>query len=80
MPGTVSEFNPIREIIRPMFNPCSASGVALPTITSSTLFGSKLGTSAINFCTTRAPNSSARIFLKSPLGAFPTAVLYPLII
>src|SRR5690606_34774196 len=31
MPGTLSVSNPINEIMRPTFNPCSASGVAFPT-------------------------------------------------
>ena len=40
IPGTFTVFNPIKEIIRPIFNPCSASGVAFPTITSSIRSGS----------------------------------------
>ena len=40
IPGTLSVSKPINEIIRPTLSPCSASGVALPTITSSTRVGS----------------------------------------
>ena len=46
-PGTSSIFNPIKEINRPIFNPCSASGMAFPTITSSIRVLSKWGNSFI---------------------------------
>src|SRR3546814_5482628 len=35
IPGTFSVFRLSREIILPRFNPCSASGVSFPTMTSS---------------------------------------------
>ena len=34
IPGTLTVLSPNNEIILPIFRPCSASGVALPTITS----------------------------------------------
>ena len=46
-PGTSVTFNPIKEIKRPTFKPCSASGIAFPTMTSSILFLSKSGNSFI---------------------------------
>ena len=46
-PGTSSTFKPIREITLAIFKPCSASGVAFPTITSSILVLSNCGTSLI---------------------------------
>ncbi|CAI8218778.1 MAG: Uncharacterised protein [Cryomorphaceae bacterium] len=46
-PGTSSTFNPISEITLAIFKPCSASGVAFPTITSSILVLSSSGTSFI---------------------------------
>ena len=79
-PGTLSVFKPISETIRAIFKPCSASGVALPTITSSICSLSKLGTEATKALTTSAANSSARVNRKTPLGALPTAVRYPAMI
>ena len=46
-PGTSFTFNPIKEIKRPTFRPCSASGIAFPTITSSIRVLSKSGNSFI---------------------------------
>ena len=60
IPGTLSVFNPINEIIRPTFNPCSASGVAFPTMTSSTRNLSNSGTLAIKCLITSAAKSSGR--------------------
>ena len=48
-PGTSSTFNPIKEINRATFSPCSASGIAFPTITSSILVLSKSGNSFIMY-------------------------------
>ena len=79
-PGTLSVSNPIKEIIRATFSPCSASGVALPTITSSISSLSRLGTAETRFLITSAANSSARVKRNTPRGAFPTAVLYAAII
>mmetsp|Transcript_9402 Transcript_9402/g.12796 ORF Transcript_9402/g.12796 Transcript_9402/m.12796 type:complete len:311 (-) Transcript_9402:77-1009(-) len=60
MPGTFTESNPIKEIIRPTFKPCSASGVAFPTITSSIRSLSNCGTSFMMCFTTSAAKSSGR--------------------
>ena len=79
-PGTSSIFSPMREISLPTFNPCSASGIALPTITSSIVLLSKPSIWLIINSIVSAANSSGLLNLKKPLGAFPTAVLYPLII
>ena len=75
-PGTSSTFNPIKEINRPTFKPCSASGMALPTITSSIRVLSKSGNSFIMNSMVSAANSSGLLNLKTPFGALPTAVLY----
>ena len=77
IPGTLSVSNPIKEIIRPTFNPCSASGVALPTITSSILSLSNCGTVDIKCLITSAAKSSGRENLNPPLPAFPIADLKP---
>ena len=42
-PGTSSTLSPIREINLATLKPCSASGIALPTIKSSINFLSKSG-------------------------------------
>ena len=47
-PGIWSVSKLINEINLPTFRPCSASGIAFPTIRSSILFGSNSGTSAIS--------------------------------
>ena len=46
-PGTSSTSRPIKEIILATFSPCSASGIAFPTITSSILDLSSSGNSFI---------------------------------
>ena len=60
---------------RATFKPCSASGIALPTIKSSILSLSNCGKSAINFSITFAAITSGLVNLKLPFGALPTAVL-----
>ena len=64
-------------IILPNCNPCSASGTALPTITSSTNFGSTAGKVFIKPLMTSMANSSERMNLKPPFLLFVTAVLKP---
>jgi len=59
-----------------MFNPCEPSGIALPTITSSILLGSKFGNSFIMYLMVSAANSSVLLKRNTPFGALPTAVLY----
>ena len=69
--------NPIKEIILPIFNPCSASGVAFPQITSSIFSLSNSGTEDTKCLITSAAKSSGRVNLKTPLPDFPTADRYP---
>ena len=61
MPATFSVPNPMSEINLPTFKPCSASGMALPTITSLMRSLSRLGSSAINDFITSAAKSSGRV-------------------
>ena len=75
-PGTLSVSRPIKEIIRATFKPCSPSGVALPTITSSISSFSKFGNWETICLITSAARSSARVKRKTPRGALPTAVRY----
>ena len=77
IPGTFTVSNPISEIILPMFNPSSASGVAQPAITSSIVSLSRFGTESTKCLITSAAISSGRMNLNTPLGAFPTADLKP---
>ena len=77
MPGTLSVCKPMSEIKRPMLSPCSPSGIALPTITSSTSSLSICGNCVIKCSMTFAAKSSGRTKRKPPLLALPTAVLYP---
>ena len=65
------------EIILPTCKPCSASGTALPTITSSILFTSNCGIVANNPLITVTARSSGRVNLKPPFLLLVTAVLYP---
>jgi hypothetical protein len=62
------------EIKRPTFKPCSASGMAFPTITSSIRVLSKFGICAIIYSMVSAANSSGLLKRNKPFGAFPTAV------
>ena len=59
---------------RATFMPCSASGIAQPTMTSSTSDFSKPSARLSASSMTTAPISSGRVFLKVPFGALPTAV------
>ena len=60
--------------IRATFIPCSASGIAQPTITSSTRAASICGTCASALCSTNASIESGRVDLSAPRGALPTGV------
>ena len=77
IPGTFIVSNPIKEIILPIFNPCSASGVALPQITSSIFSLSNSGIDATRCLITSAAKSSGRVNLNTPYPDFPTAERYP---
>ena len=59
--------------------PCSASGMALPTIKSSTKAGFTDGTCAIKCLITSAAKSSGRMVRNPPRLALATAVRYPAI-
>ena len=67
----------LAEIIRPNCKPCSASGTALPTITSSTRFASNCGMVAISPLITSTARSSGRKKRNPPFLLFVTAVLKP---
>ncbi len=60
-----------------MFKPCSASGIAQPTLRSSTSSAFTPGTDFIKCLRTLAAKSSGRVKRKPPLFALPTADLYP---
>ena len=77
MPGTFSVSSPMSEIRRPTFRPCSASGEALPTITSWMRLGSNSGREATRWRTTCAARSSGRTSRRVPLVALPTALRDP---
>src|ERR1051325_6627293 len=62
------------------FNPCSASGIAFPTITSSIFSLSRFGTCARTCLITCAARSSGRRKRNIPLEAFPTGERSPAII
>ena len=76
IPGT-SIPNARAAIIRPTCNPCSASGTALPTITSSTWFGFNAGREAISPLITSIAKSSGLVKRNPPFFAFVTAVRNP---
>src|SRR4051812_25663274 len=63
-----------RLAIRATFNPCSASGIAQPMITSSTSPGSMPGARRSASVMTAAASSSGRVPWSVPFGALPTAV------
>ena len=63
-----------RLAMRATFNPCSASGIAQPMITSSTSAGSTPGARASASRSTTAPISSGLVVRSVPAGALPTAV------
>src|SRR5216117_3919688 len=64
----------LRLAIRATFNPCSASGIAHPRITSSISAGSTPGTRAIACPIVVAARSSGRVPRSMPFGALPTGV------
>src|SRR5574341_556865 len=75
--GTVCG-NPARSaIIRPIFKPCSPSGIAQPMITSSTSWGFNPSVRFSAAATTVAPISSGRLVRSFPRGALPTALRTP---
>src|SRR5262245_54932429 len=63
-----------RLAIRATFNPCSASGIAQPRITSSISAGATAGTRASASRIAVAASSSGRTKRSAPFGAFPTGV------
>src|SRR5258706_5964582 len=72
--GTVSG-SPARSTpMRATFMPCSASGIAQPTITSAMSWGSSPGTCARAPLSTCASMSSGRTLRNMPRGALPTGV------
>ncbi|MNN27192.1 hypothetical protein D3C81_1407210 [compost metagenome] len=76
-PGTLSVSNPISEMKRAILSPCSASGMAFPTMTSSISSLFKFGTVDTRCLITSVAKSSARIKRNTPRGALPTAVRNP---
>ncbi len=74
MPDTVFGKPASRRPIRATFIPCSASGIAQPTITSSITAGSRPGHWPSTDFSTYASMSSGRVFLNIPRGALPTGV------
>ena len=60
--------------MRATFMPCSNSGIAQPTITSSIRLASIAGTCASTLCNTCASSVSGRVERYAPRGALPTAV------
>mgnify|MGYP000246018701 CR=1 FL=1 len=67
IPGTLSVFSPINDIILAIFSPCSASGVAFPTIRSSIISSFNSGVFLIKCFITWADSSSGLINLNIPL-------------
>ena len=74
MPGTPFGKPARSEAMRATLNPCSASGIAQPTITSSIASACRSEHRAMTFRRTCASMSSGRTFLNIPRGAFPTGV------
>src|ERR1700756_1397347 len=60
--------------MRATFSPCSASGIAQPTIASSITLVSSPGTCATADLIAWTSNSSGRVFLNAPRGALPIGV------
>jgi len=60
--------------IRATFRPCSASGIAQPTIASSITCGSSAGTCASAACSARTSRSSGRTLRNAPFGALQIGV------
>ena len=74
MPGTLAGSPASSTPMRATFMPCSYSGIAQPTMTSSTRAGSSAGTCASTRCSTCASSVSGRVVRYAPRGALPTAV------
>jgi hypothetical protein len=60
--------------LRATFQPCSASGIAQPKITSSTCSAFNPGTRSTAATSNAAARSSGRVFFSVPLFARPTAL------
>ena len=60
--------------MRATFMPCSYSGIAQPTMTSSMRTASICGTRASTLCSTWASIVSGRVDRNAPRGALPTGV------
>ena len=73
-PGTLSGSPASSSPIRATFMPCSASGIAQPTITSAMRCGSMPGALASAARITCASRSSGRVLRNMPRGALPTGV------
>ena len=63
-----------REIRRAMFMPCSASGMAQPSMMSSTIADSSPGVRATSALSNGAANSSDRVSFRLPFLALPIGV------
>src|SRR6266536_1497381 len=74
MPATVFGSPARRSPMRATFMPCSYSGIAQPTITSSIRAGSICGTCVSTRLSTCASSESGRVCRKAPRGALPTGV------
>src|SRR5487761_2764322 len=74
MPGTPGGNPASSTPMRATFIPCSYSGIAQPTITSSTRAGSIDGTCASTRLSTCASRVSGRVARYAPRGALPTGV------
>ena len=75
-PGT-SFGNDSRDMYLAICIPCSASGTALPTIRSSTIFPSNPSVFSTSFLIMVAARSSGRTNLNPPFFALPTGDLKP---
>ena len=74
MPATEFGSPASRRPIRATFIPCSYSGIAQPTITSSMLAGSICGACCSTLFSTCASIESGRVDFNAPRGALPTGV------
>src|SRR5438034_772004 len=73
-PGTASGSPARWQVMRAMFIPCDASGIAQPRMTSSACSTGNWGTRASAPLMARAARSSGRTVRIFPLGALPTGV------
>ena len=74
IPATLLGSPASKRPMRATFIPCSPSGIAQPTITSSTRTGSICGTCASALCSANASMESGRVDFNAPRGALPTGV------